>query len=338
MRYLSFAFILCISLVVFSVAVPSQQFADLGDFSLEDGGFLKDCRIGYRIIGTINADSSNIIMYPTWFGGTSEHIYHLIRIHAFLDTMRYAVIAVDAPGNGVSTSPSNSRFQPGSAFPAIRIIDMARTQYALLRELGIGRIHAVIGGSMGGMQCFEFICEYPEVADKAVLYVTTPRESAYDILRGKIGQSIIELGREYGIPESEYMKPLRIIQLLNGKSPGFFAQEMEAKEAWSLLEDFNDYEPGVFPADNFYCQSHAISLHDISWRDGGDMDRTAKRIRTEMLIIVNRQDHMVNPHPALELAEQTRSRKLVLDNERGHLGVTHEIRKVRRSISRFLNK
>jgi homoserine O-acetyltransferase len=327
---------ICCFLFCLLYAIPIQRFAELGTFHLQNGQTIKECRIGYRIIGEINADSSNIILYPTWFGGTSEHIYHLIRIHAFLDTMRYAVIAVDAPGNGVSISPSNSQHQPGAAFPEIRIMDMARTHYALLQELGINRLHAVVGGSMGGMQCFEFICEYPEIAERAVLYVTTPRESAYDLLRRNTEQHIIELGRKFNIPEQEYMKPIRINQLLNGKSPQYFGLEILTEEAGAMLEGFEDYEPGIFPADNYYCQSRAMSSNDISWRDGGNMDLTAERIRTKMLIIVNRQDHLVSPYPALDLAKRTRSRTLILNNDRGHLGITYEINKVRRSIARFL--
>ncbi|MBW6458011.1 MAG: alpha/beta fold hydrolase, partial [FCB group bacterium] len=326
----------CFSLFCLLYAVPVQQFAELGDFELENGQTISECRIGYRIIGEINADSSNVILYPTWFGGTSEHIYHLIRIHAFLDTTRYAVIAVDAPGNGVSTSPSNSRTQPGTVFPEIRIIDMARTQYALLRELGITRLHALVGGSMGGMQCLEFICEYPGFAEKAVLYVTTPKESAYDLLRREAGLRIIEHGRKYNIPEAEYMKPITINQTLNGRSPDYFALEMDEAAALAFIESLDDYEPGIFPADNFYSQSKAVSIHDISRRDRGDMEKTAARIQTEMLIIVNRQDHLVSPYPILSLAKQTRSKTLVLNNDRGHLGVTYEIKKVRRTIDRFL--
>lgn len=313
-----------------------QQFADIGDLRLFNGEVLEDCRIGYRMIGQVNADSSNILLYPSWFGGSSGHILNLIRTHAFLDTGRFCIIAVDAPGNGISSSPSNSTDQSGESFPEVRINDMVRAEYKLLEYLKIRELYAVVGGSMGSMQGFEFITAYPDMAAKAVLYVCTPRESAYDLLRCDAEQQIIELGRKYDIPEAEYMKAVRISQALNGKTPDFYAREIPPEALPEYLAGFEDYAPGIFPADNYYCQSRAISLHDISWRDGGDLDKTAKRIKSEMLIIVNRQDHLVHPLPALEFARKTGAKTLVLDNDRGHLGITYEIDKVRNTIRRFL--
>ena len=60
------------------VALPAlaqeQQFASLGDFKLESGEVLRGCRIGYRTYGTLNADKSNVILIPTWAGGTTEQL------------------------------------------------------------------------------------------------------------------------------------------------------------------------------------------------------------------------------------------------------------------------
>ena len=62
--------------VLVCAALPAvsqeQQFANLGDFKLESGEVLRDCRIGYRTAGTMNADKSNIIVIPTWAGGKTE--------------------------------------------------------------------------------------------------------------------------------------------------------------------------------------------------------------------------------------------------------------------------
>ncbi|MDD3095023.1 MAG: alpha/beta fold hydrolase [Candidatus Neomarinimicrobiota bacterium] len=314
------------------------QFAELGDLHLENGQSILDFRAGYRIYGSIDPDSSNIILYPSWFGGTSEHIGALIRIHAFIDTARFAVLAFDAPGNGVSTSPSNSRFQPGAAFPGISIADMAAAARLLLKKLHIDRLYAIVGGSMGGMQAFEFITAYPDMAAKAVIYVATPQTTAYDLLRWEAARRTIELGRTYAIPESEYMLPLQITQALNGKSPAFFACEMPREEVPDFLTSYEEYRPGNFSADNFYCQSGAIIRHDISRHQGGDLKKTAAGIRSRLLLIVNKQDHLVAPWPAIDFAGISGAKLLVLDNNRGHLGITYEIGKVRKTIDRFLRQ
>src|ERR1017187_7111949 len=65
---------LCVSSFYLEVVAPAQtlQFAELGDFKLDNGEAIRDCRIGYRTLGTLNADKSNIILFPTWALGTTE--------------------------------------------------------------------------------------------------------------------------------------------------------------------------------------------------------------------------------------------------------------------------
>ena len=55
-----------------TLVAQEQQFARLGDFKLESGEVIRDCRIGYRTFGKLNDDKSNAILFPTWAGGTSE--------------------------------------------------------------------------------------------------------------------------------------------------------------------------------------------------------------------------------------------------------------------------
>src|SRR5512146_151039 len=98
------------SLVVFAVILAAalfctaqeQKFASLSDFKLVSGEVIKDCRIGYRTFGQMNADKSNVVVFPTWFGGTSEELwrYH-IAADKTIDPAQYYVIAIDALANGV---------------------------------------------------------------------------------------------------------------------------------------------------------------------------------------------------------------------------------------------
>jgi len=338
MKKIFFAISLLSVGILFALQVPPQQFADLGDVDLFNGDVLEDCRMGYRIIGEANEDASNYIVYPTWHGGTSEHIFGLINKYNFVDTSIYCIILVDALGNGVSSSPSNSTTQPGEGFPDIRVIDMARCVKGVLNHLGIDHVHAIVGGSMGSMQGFELICEYPDLADKAVLYVCSPRNSAYDIIRREATLNMIELAREYDIPQEKYMQPIRLIQNVNGKSPEFYSKEMHHTEARSHIAGFDKYSPGIYPADNFYCQTKDLSTHDISWRDDYHMEKTAKRIKSDVFIIVNMQDHTVSPWEALDLANMIKAKTMKLDNNRGHLGISYEIEKVRKAMDRFLKK
>lgn len=153
-------------------------FALLGDFPLESGKVMPDLKIGYRTYGTLNADKSNAILFPTWFNGKSGDLAPYIEgSKAFVDTSKYYVVAIDAIGNGVSMPPK------GQEFPSVTIGDMVRSQHEVLtKKLGITKLHAVVGISMGAMQGFEWIARYPEMAPRLVSIVGTPQMTAKDAM------------------------------------------------------------------------------------------------------------------------------------------------------------
>jgi homoserine O-acetyltransferase len=76
-------------------------------------------------------------------------------------------------------------------FPVITIRDMVRAQVALLDALGIGQVHAVIGGSMGGMQALSFAANWPERTRAALVIASTARHSAQNIAFHEVGRQAI---------------------------------------------------------------------------------------------------------------------------------------------------
>ncbi|MEA1987127.1 MAG: alpha/beta hydrolase [Candidatus Marinimicrobia bacterium] len=323
---------------LFINAESEQKFVTLIDFKLENSAVISECKIGYRTFGTMNSEESNIILFPTWFGGTSEHLDNLINGKIFLDSSKYFIIAVDALGNGVSYSPSNSG-KKDEKYSDITITDMVNSQYLLLTEkLKINHIFSIVGGSMGGMQAFQWASSYPNFSDKMVAYVGTPRVSSYDLLIDNAELEIIRMGEKYNIPEAEYMKSVRMFQTAGAFTPSYRVSETNYDEVPKLLKKYNKYTPKNFTAKNYKCQLNAIMQHNIFREFDNSQKITAEIIKAEILMIVNRQDHLVNPQPAIEFAPFIDAEILILDNNRGHLGISYELEKVVDTIRRFLDK
>ena len=152
------------------------RFADLGTCALESGEVIRECRVGYRTMGELNENGSNAILFPAWGGGTSERLPETyVGPGGWVNPEEYFVIMVDHFGNGVSSSPSNSRVQPGEAFPKFTIRDVVRAQHRLVTEiLGLESLHAVVGISLGAFFAFEWATTCPGFAEHVIPVGGTP--------------------------------------------------------------------------------------------------------------------------------------------------------------------
>src|SRR5260221_9455744 len=135
-----FPLVICISLLLLTYGTPStnaqtaapaegaQQFTELGDLKLQGGTVIRGFRLGYRTLGKLNAQKSNAVLWPTWLGGKSQDLLQFLGPDKVIDTRNYFVVLVDAIGDGVSTSPSNSKKQPRMRFPSFGIRDMVEAE------------------------------------------------------------------------------------------------------------------------------------------------------------------------------------------------------------------
>jgi homoserine O-acetyltransferase len=150
------------------VDAPHRR-ARLGDLALESGDRILDYEQSYVTHGTLDAQKSNVILVCASLTGTHHRLDFLIGPGKALDPARWFIVATDPIGNGLSTSPSSSRRQPGMAFPRFTLRDMVHAQHRLLVEhLGIVQVRAVMGASMGGMQALQWAVSHPVFMQSAI--------------------------------------------------------------------------------------------------------------------------------------------------------------------------
>jgi homoserine O-acetyltransferase len=334
-----------VSLIIFLSAITSgarardgqQQLANLGDFKLQSGELIRDCRVGYRTFGKLNGDQSNVILFPTWASGTSEQLSGSISAGELADSTNYFVVAVDALGNGVSSSPSNSAAQPHMKFPPITIRDMVNSQHRLLTEvLHVHHLKAVMGISMGGMQTFQWLVSYPDFMDKAIPIVGSPRLAPYDLVLWQaqidaIMNNVAWKGGDYDANPARVSNAEFGVLVLT--TPQQYNRLTTREQALVSLEKAKT-EP-AFDANDHLRQAQAMMSLDVSDRFAGSMEK-AEAVKAKVLVIVSMQDHTVTPGPALDFGKQINAQVLTLNSDCGHQLMGCDSDKVVSAVAAFL--
>jgi homoserine O-acetyltransferase/O-succinyltransferase len=302
-----------------------QQFAAFGDFRLQSGSVIHDFKLGYRTLGTLNSDRSNAILWPTWLGGTTSDLLQFIGPANVVDSNKYFVVLVDAIGNGVSSSPSNSKSQPLLKFPEFQIRDMVEAEHRLATDvLHLSHLRAVIGISMGGMQTFCWVLTYRDFMDVAIPMMGSPQSTSYDKLLWTAQIDAIESDPawNHGHPVKPMTSGIALseeIDSMNSTSPAYRVAHTDPKAFDAFLYDRrkNSKASGGSAYDQIR-QRQAIIAIDLPGSLGLTLAETAKRVRAKLLIIISSQDHMVNPTPASEFAAAAGAPLLTLNSTCGH--------------------
>ncbi len=160
-----------------------------GEFPLESGGSLKDITIAYHTYGTLSARADNVVWVchaltansdvADWWPGT-------VAPGRFLDPERYFIVCANILGSCYgSTGPLSVNPDTGEpyyrTFPRLTMRDVVAAHRILADALGIGRIHAIIGSSVGGFQAVEWAVAEPERFGRVALIATDAKASPWTI-------------------------------------------------------------------------------------------------------------------------------------------------------------
>ena len=316
------------------------KIAQLGTCTLESGHQIEDCRIGYRTYGHLNPAGDNAILMPTWLYGKSGDLSSLFgnggSAQHLVDTSRFYGIAIDALGNGVSSSPSNSEHQHGVRFPQFTLRDTVIAQYRVMTEvLHLKHLHAVVGLSMGGEQTFVWSAMYPGFFDLAVPILGTPRLTSYDLEVKQIQLDSILRDPDYagGLYTSEpQLKLANLIGALVVTTPEQVNQEVPRDKSQEYLARAES--PQSIDANDRVWQLRAILQQDVIGKR--TLAEAAKAAPAHFLIIVSARDHLVNPQPALDWAQAIGAPAYISQGSCAHLIMNCDAEAVSKRVREFL--
>ena len=176
---------------------------------------------------------------------------------------------------------------------------MVNSQYKLLTEqLGIKKLHRMIGGSMGGMQVFEWIVSYPDFMEKAIAYVGSPKLTSFDLLLWQAEINAIEEGWKCDQSDTEIVKTVAAIQNMMASTPAYLIEKTKPEEVPQLLSSAYDTYLKIFNSYNWAAQLKAMMTHDITKNFNGSIKEAANAVKTKFFIVVSSTDLIVNPKPA----------------------------------------
>ena len=199
------------------VGLVEKKSFSLPSYTTVGGATISDLRVGWESYGQLNGTRDNVIVVPHFFTATSHaagkykaddpapgYWDSIIGPGKAIDTNRFFVVSVDSlvnlntkDPNVVTTGPASinpATGKPyGMSFPIVTIRDFVQVQKALLDSLGVRKVHAVIGASMGSMQTLEWSAAYPDLVERIIPVIGTAEIDAFTIGRLNLWGSAITL-------------------------------------------------------------------------------------------------------------------------------------------------
>ena len=251
---------------------------ELGELRLQMGATLRDAKLAYKTYGELNADTSNAIVYPTWYSGRHWENEWLIGDGMALDPAEYFIIVPNMLGNGLSSSPSNTPPPYDRArFPKITVLDNVTVQHRLVTEhFGIETLPLVTGWSMGAGQTYQWAVSHPDMVQRACPFCGSSKTSEHNIvfLEGVKAALTADDAFRGGWYDEQPAKGLRAAARVYagwGFSQAFYWDRVYTGLGYSDLEDFLvAFWEGFFLDDR-----DANNLLTMLWTwQNGDIGRT----------------------------------------------------------------
>lgn len=195
--------LLCLSSSVFAELLVEKKRFETDNFKTFNGQTIKKVAVGWESYGELNAQKDNVVLITHYFSANSHaagkyspddaqsgYWDALIGPGKAIDTNQYFVISIDTLANlgandpnVITTGPASINPDTGKAyglsFPVVTIRDFVNVQKLVLESLGIQKLHAVVGASMGSMQAIDWASAYPQWVPRMLSVIGTGHSDAW---------------------------------------------------------------------------------------------------------------------------------------------------------------
>src|SRR5437773_3293599 len=328
--------------------IVEAQSVRFDSISLDNGATLAPVEVAYETYGELNEAKSNAIMVLHAFSGDAHAagVSHetgkpgwwdnMIGPGKAFDTDKYFILCANVLG-GCRGTTGPSSIDPATGcpyalkFPVITIRDMVRLQKMLVDHLGIERLLAVSGGSMGGMQALEWAVSYPDAVAAAIPIATTARHSPQQIAFNEVGRQAIMADPDWcegnyysGKPPGRGLAIARMIGHITYMSDESmrekFGRRLREKEKFGIdfsvgfeVESYLRYRGSQFvnrfDANSYLYITKAEDYFDLT-SGTGSLAGAFGKAKARFLVISFSSDWLYPSYQSLEIVRALRRRNL----------------------------
>lgn len=336
-----------------------QTYSHDRPFRLESGVELPRLEIAYNTYGTMNPDRSNVVWVChalTANSDVADWWPHTVETGCFLDPAKWFVVCANILGSHygttgpLSVNPATGAPYYGD-FPDFTIRDMVAVHRVLADALGIGRIHALVGSSVGGFQAVEWAVDEPERFDKLVLIATAAVATPWAIAIDETQRMAIEADPTYGErrPDAAMagLAAARAIGLLTYRGGEGYNLTQRETEPGKLLPraahrpcSYQQYQ-GLKLCRRYNAYSYvkildAFDTHDVG-RSRGGLEKALSRISAQTMTVGITTDMIFPPAEMRRLAAAIPGAAYEeLASDFGHDGFLVEHQRLNDILTKFL--
>ncbi len=336
-------------------------FAEEEPFALESGGSLQPVKLHYAVYGHLNEKRDNAILVCHALSGSAragDWWPQLFGADGVFDLSRDCIVCANIIGSCYgSTGPQTiqkagpTTGRPfGADFPLVTVRDWARSQALLLDHLGIEKLRAVIGGSIGGMQAMQWAIDYPDRVERAIAVGAVPLTAMglalNHLQRMAITNDANWRDGQYDVQPSRGLALARALAMLSYKSEELFAERFARNPnrsgedpLRSLGERYDiggylDYQGEIFTR-RFDANSYLIiskAMDNFHPAQGYESEQAAlRRIKARVLLVGISSDWLFPAGEVKSLAERMREAGVEIEyaelqSSHGHDGFLAEPR------------